>query len=229
MPWLPESVSTFAGEIDFLFYVILWITGAIFVLVEAALLWFSFRYRHREGRRAEHHHGNLKVEAIWTAIPFVIVMALGAMSFGSWSRIKNPERFPQPGLEVAVHASQFEWLVTYPGADGELGTDDDFEKRNQLHVPVGRPVLVHLTAEDVIHSFFLPHMRVKQDAVPGMDQTLWFEATEPGTYELACAELCGTGHTRMRATVTVHTTEAFETWNRTESGMGIQATNGSIE
>lgn len=229
MPWLPESVSTFGGEIDFLFYVILWITGAIFLLVEGTLLWFAFRYRHREGRKAAHIHGNWKVEAVWTAIPFVIVIALGAMSFGSWSRIKNPERFPQPGLEVAVMASQFEWQITYPGPDGELGTDDDFAKRNQLHVPVGQPVVVHLTAEDVIHSFFLPHMRVKQDAVPGMDQTLWFEATEPGTYELACAELCGTGHTRMKGSVTVHTAEAFEAWNRAESGTESQATNGSSE
>jgi cytochrome c oxidase subunit 2 len=229
MPWLPESVSTFAGEIDFLFYVILWITGAIFLLVEGALLWFAFRYRHRDGRKAQHIHGNWKVEAVWTAIPFVIVISLGAMSFGSWSRIKNPERFPEPGLELAVRASQFEWQVTYAGADGRLGTDDDFQKRNQLHVPVGRPVLVHLTAEDVIHSFFLPHMRVKQDAVPGMEQTLWFEATEAGEYELACAELCGTGHTRMKGSVTVYTAEAFEAWYRAESGTGSQATNRSSE
>ncbi|HUG39765.1 MAG TPA: cytochrome c oxidase subunit II [Longimicrobiales bacterium] len=214
MPWLPIDVSTFGGEIDALFYLILVITGIIFLIVEAALVWFAFRYRHREGRKAEHIHGNWKVEAVWTTIPFILVIALGAMSFGPWSRIKSPARFPAPGFEIAVHASQFEWTVTYPGADGRLGTGDDFQRRNQLHVPVSQPVLVHLSAEDVIHSFFLPHLRVKQDAVPGMDQTLWFEATEPGEYELACAELCGTGHTRMRGTLVVHSAADFEAWQQ---------------
>lgn len=216
MPWLPVDVSTFGGEIDGIFYIILIITGVIFLVVEGALLWFVFRYRHREGRKAEHIHGNWKVEVVWTVIPFFIVIGLGAMSFGPWSRMKMPGRFPDPGLEVAVHASQFEWNVTYPGADGRLGTEDDFERRNQLHVPVGQPVLVHLTAEDVIHSFFLPHFRVKQDAVPGMDQTLWFQATQPGEFELACAELCGTGHTRMKASVVVHDAAAFEAWQQAE-------------
>ncbi|MBW3552084.1 MAG: cytochrome c oxidase subunit II [Gemmatimonadetes bacterium] len=213
MPWLPAQVSTFGGEIDSIFYIILVITGIIFLLVEATLLWFAFRYRHREGRKAEHIHGNWKVEVIWTTIPFIIVIALGAMSFGPWARIKMLGRFPAPGLEIGVMASQFEWMVTYPGADGRLGTDDDFQRRNQVHIPVAQPILVHLSAEDVIHSFFLPHFRVKQDAVPGMDnQVVWFEATEPGEYELACAELCGTGHTRMRGTLVVHSAADFETW-----------------
>lgn len=219
MPWLPDNIATFGGEIDFLFYLILWITGIIFLLVEGALLWFAFRYRHREGRKAQHIHGNWTVEAVWTVIPFLIVIALGAMSFGPWSRIKNADRFPPPGLEVAVHATQFEWLITYPGPDGELGTDDDIRRRNQLHIPVDRPILVHLTAEDVIHSFFLPHFRVKQDAVPGMDQKVWFQATETGQFELACAELCGTGHTRMRGMVMVQTAEEFEAWYGGQTAM----------
>jgi cytochrome c oxidase subunit II len=102
-------------------------------------------------------------------------------------------------LEVAVAAKQFEWNVTYPGPDGVLGTADDFTRRNQLHLPVGRVVHVHLTAEDVIHSFFLPEFRVKQDAVPGMRIPVWFEATRTGTFMLGCAELCGMATTGCAA------------------------------
>ncbi|NIP60419.1 MAG: cytochrome c oxidase subunit II [Gemmatimonadetes bacterium] len=217
MPWLPVNVSSYGSEVDAIFYVILWVTGIIFVLVEATLLWFAFRYRHRAGREADHIHGNWKIEVVWTAIPFLIVIILGAMSWGPWSAIKSEARFPDAGLELGVHAAQFEWTVTYPGPDGRLGTGDDFDKRNQLHVPAGRPVRVHLSSEDVIHSFFLPHFRVKQDVVPGMELSTWFEASEPGEYELACAELCGTGHTRMKASVTVHTPEEFQAWHRAEA------------
>jgi cytochrome c oxidase subunit II len=216
MPWLPPNVATYGGEIDLIFHIVLWITGIIFILVIGTLLWFSFRYRHKPGRRAEHIHGNWKIEAVWTVIPFLIVIALGAMSIGLWLDLKRPDRFPEPGLTIAVHASQFEWDVTYPGPDGQLGTDDDFRVRNQIHVPVGETVLVHLTAEDVIHSFFLPHFRVKQDAVPGLPQQVWFAATETGEFELACAELCGTGHTRMRGRLFVHTREDFEAWQLEE-------------
>jgi len=102
--------------------------------------------------------------------------------------------------------------VTYPGADGQLGTGDDFTVRNQLHVPVDTPVVVHLSSEDVIHSFFIPAFRVKQDAVPGMHIRVWFKAMETGEYELACAELCGLGHYRMRAAVTVHTADDYQRW-----------------
>lgn len=218
MRWLPVNISTYGGEIDFLYLVILWITGIVFVLVTGTLLWFSFRYRHKEGRKAHHIHANWKVEVVWTVIPFLIVLALGAMSFGLWSEIKNPARFPAPGLTLGVHASQFEWTVTYPGPDGELETGDDFQARNRIHVPVGQPILVHLTAEDVIHSFFLPNLRVKQDAVPGMPQQVWFEAMETGEFELACAELCGTGHTRMRGVVVVQTMDEYEAWEREERG-----------
>jgi cytochrome c oxidase subunit 2 len=220
MPWLPESVSTFGGDMDRIFYVILWITGIIFVLVEATLLWFVFRYRHRDGRKAEHIHGNWKVEVVWTAVPFLIVLVLGAMSWGPWSTAKGVDRLPPDALEISVHAKQFEWNVTYPGPDGELGTGDDFERRNQLHVPANRPVLVHLSSEDVIHSFFLPQFRVKQDVVPGMDLSAWFEATEPGQYTLACAELCGTGHTRMMGSVTVYAPDEFDAWSRGETTTG---------
>jgi len=126
------------------------------------------------------------------------MVALGLISNHYWVKIKGRHSVPANAYPIAIHAKQFEWQVTYPGADGQLGTSDDFTVRNQLHVPVGRPVVVHLSSEDVIHSFFVPVFRVKQDAVPGMDINAWFQATVPGTYELGCAELCGLGHYRMR-------------------------------
>ena len=220
---LPPSASTYAGDIDWLYYVILGITGVIFFAVEIALVYFLIRYRHREGRKAEYVHGNMTAEVVWTIVPFLIVLWLGFASRNVWRQIKDPNEFPTPGLELRVTASQFEWNVTYPGADGLLGTSDDFERRNQLHMPVGTPVLVHLNAEDVLHSFFIPSFRIKQDAVPGMEIMVWFEATQTGEYTLACAELCGLGHYRMRGSVTVHTAEEFTQWQQTEAAAGAGA------
>lgn len=210
--WFPTAVSTYGAEIDGLFNIILVITGVIFVLVQTALIYFAVRYRHREGRKAFHIHSNLRAEAIWTVIPFLIVIYIAVISMGPWQRLRNVDRFPPAELEVVVAAKQFEWNVTYPGPDNVLGTDDDFTGRNLLHLPVDRVVWVHLVAEDVIHSFFLPDFRVKQDAMPGMRIPVWFEAMATGDYVLGCAELCGLGHYRMRGTVTVHAEDEFDRW-----------------
>jgi cytochrome c oxidase subunit II len=210
--WFPAAISTYGPEIDRLFMIILVITGLIFVLVQGTLIYFVLRYRHKPGRTAYHIHGNTRAEIIWTAVPFVIVVFIAVASMGPWLRIRDVNRFPPAALEVEIAAKQFEWNVTYPGPDGVLGTADDFVRRNQLHVPVGRVVHVHLAADDVIHSFFLPDLRVKQDAVPGMRIPVWFEATQTGTYMLGCAELCGLGHYRMRGTLTVHDGAAFDRW-----------------
>ncbi len=223
MNWqLPENVATFGGEADSLYTIILAITAIVFVLVEVALVVFVVRYRHREGRRAAYIHGNTSAEVIWTLIPLVIVLFLAFRSGNAWTRLKAVGEKPEGALELRIAAKQFEWNVTYPGADGRLGTSDDFVKRNQLHIPVGRPVWVTLTAEDVIHSFFLPHFRVKQDAVPGMEIPVWFEATHVGEFVLGCAELCGTGHTRMMGSVTVHEADAFEQWQKEQGSDGVQ-------
>jgi cytochrome c oxidase subunit 2 len=209
---LPPSASTFAPQIDRMYYAILVITGAVFFLTEFLLLWFVFRYRHREGRKAEYIHGNVAAEVIWTAVPFVIVIWIALASRGVWASIKDPNNIPANALEVRVAAKQFEWNVSYPGPDGTLDTPDDFTTRNRLEVPVGRPINVFLTSEDVIHSFWLRELRVKQDAVPGMEIQVWFEATEAGEYPIGCAELCGTGHTRMRGTLIVHSEADYQRW-----------------
>lgn len=209
---LPRGASTFAGEIDLIYYWILAITGIAFLVVEVGLLWFVIKYRARPGRRAAYVHGSTMAEIVWTAIPAVTVVALGIASGGVWNKIKGRDSVPPGALPYRVAAKQFEWNVTYAGPDGALDTPDDFTIRNQLHVPVHQPVVIDLRSEDVIHSFFVPAFRIKQDAVPGMRIRVWFEATETGEYELACAELCGQQHYRMRARVFVHGPEEYERW-----------------
>ena len=213
MDWaLPPNYSTYGVAIDQLFWIIFVITGIAFVLVEAGLIWFIFKYRSREGHTAYYTHGSDKLEVIWTVVPALVFVVLGVYSAGLWAEIKNPENMPEGAIEFGVMAKQFEWTVTYPGADQTLGTEDDFTVLNQFHFPSGEPVIVHLEAEDVIHSFFIPELRVKQDAVPGMKIPIWFDATQPGEFEIACAELCGLGHYRMQADVTVHERADFDAW-----------------
>src|SRR5204863_2515049 len=147
---------------DLLFLAITIITGIAFVLVEVGLIWFVVKYRQRPGQKAFYTHGNTRAEVIWTTIPAVTMVALGLISNHYWVKIKGRHSVPANAYAIAIHAKQFEWQVTYPGADGQLGTSDDFTVRNQLHVPVGRPVVVHLSSEDVIHSLFVPVFRVTQ-------------------------------------------------------------------
>ena len=209
---LPPNVSTYGGEIDSMFHLIAWITIVVFFLVEILIVVFLFRYRGRPGRTAKYTHGNSRMEILWTTATALIVLFIGVISRGLWLEIKDPRHFPQPGLELIVTAKQFEWNVTYPGADNQLGTADDFVRRNQLHVPVDVPVRITLQSEDVIHSFYLPQLRLKQDAVPGMHIPAWFEATLPGEYTVGCAELCGLGHYRMKGALTVHSAADWQQW-----------------
>lgn len=207
---LPEQASTYAPEVDRLFHMIMWITGVTFVIVEAMLLIFLWKYRHREGRKATYTHGNNRLEVVWTIIPAVICVLLALLSRRIWEDIK--EHMPHDAMEIQVTGEQFAWNFRYPGADGRFNTPDDILTLNQLHFPVGKPVVVILTSKDVIHSFFLPEFRVKQDAVPGMKTRIWFEGNKVGHWEIACAELCGLGHYRMKGFVTVDTPADYEKW-----------------
>jgi len=220
--WLPDAGSTFAKPIDTLFLAILIITGIALVVVEVGLVTFVIKYRARPGRKAFYTHGSTRAEVIWTAIPAVTMVALGLISNHYWVLMKDKKSIPPNAYHLGVHAKQFEWLVTYPGPDGKLGTSDDFTVRNQLHVTVNEPIAVELTAEDVIHSFFVPEWRVKQDAVPGMHITAWFQATKTGEFEIGCAELCGMGHYKMRARVFVHTPEDYKAWVAQQAAGGTE-------
>jgi len=214
---LPPGASTFTGDIDWIYYLILWVTGIAFVLVEAALLVFLIRYRRRPGRKATYVHGSTRAEVIWTSVTAAVVVVIGLLSAPAWNKIKGRNSPPANSIPLGIHGKQFEWHVTYPGRDGKLGTPDDFSLRGQIHIPVNEPVVATLTSEDVIHSFFVPAFRIKQDAVPGMNIRVWFQPTKPGVYELGCAELCGLGHYRMRAVVTVHTREDYDRWAAEQS------------
>jgi cytochrome c oxidase subunit 2 len=210
LSWLPEDVSTFGSEIDSLFYVIYYITGGAFILVTVLMILFLILYRHREGRRATYSHGNTALEITWTIIPAVVFIALSFMSVSSWGKIKS--HAPPSDFQLQVTAKQFNWEAVYPGPDGKFATEDDLQIDNDIHVPVNKVIRIILKSKDVIHSFFLPNLRVKQDAVPGRDILVWFEATKPGKYELPCAELCGFGHSGMRGWLYVHTPEEYAAW-----------------
>ena len=174
--WLPEDVSTFGPDIDSLFYLIYYITAATFIIVTVLMVWFVIAYRQKEGRRATYTHGNTTLEIIWTIVPAAILIVLSFMSVSTWARVKR--HAPESDFELQVTAKQFNWEIVYPGTDGKFGTDDDKKFDNDLHVPVNKVVRIHLQSSDVIHSFFLPNLRLKQDAVPGRDILVWFEATK---------------------------------------------------
>jgi cytochrome c oxidase subunit II len=211
--WLPEDISTYGPKIDQMFYLIYYITGFTFVLVTVLLLAFLVLYRHRDGRRATYTHGNSTLEIVWTIVPALILVMLAFMSKGRWDEIKR--HVPPTNVEVQVTAKQFNWEIVYPGPDGKFGTPDDFQVDNDLHVPVNTVVRVILQSKDVIHSFFVPVLRLKQDALPGRQIIAWFEATKPGQYEIPCAELCGFGHSGMKGTLIVHTDADYQAWVKT--------------
>ena len=208
--WLPEGITTTAPLIDRLFYLVLWVTGGVFLLVQGTLLVFLVRYRHRPGVPAAYLHGNKLVEVIWTAIPAQILASLALRSQEVWSQVRGTP--PPADLEVEITAEQFAWNIRYAGPDHVLNTADDITTINQLHLPVHETILVRLRSKDVIHSFFVPQFRMKQDAVPGFTGRLWLAATKTGHFEIACAELCGLGHYRMRGFLTIESPEAFTAW-----------------
>ncbi len=212
MGYLPENVSTFGVEIDRLFYVIYYLTGATFFLVQITLLVFLFMYRDRPGRRATYTHGNTTLEIIWTAIPAVILAVLALASRSTWAEIKA--RQPPSDLSIEIYAKQFNWEVVFAGPDAAHGTPDDIKMDNDFHVPVDKTIRIHLKSRDVIHSFFVPQFRLKQDAVPGHDIPVWFKATKVGKYEIPCAELCGFGHSGMKGWLYVDTPADYEAWAR---------------
>ncbi len=211
MKWtLPEGVSSYSATIDHMFYMILWVTGIVFVLTEALLIYFAFRYRQRDGVRAHYTHGNARLEVAWTIVPAAMLIFLGFASRTAWNVIKG--EVPPTDEEVVVTASQFNWEIRYKGADGSFDTPDDVITSNDMRIPVGVPVRIKLRSKDVIHSFFVPQFRLKQDAVPGVTIDVWVQPTKTGVYEIACAELCGFGHYSMRGVLTVLEPEDYRAW-----------------
>ena len=231
---LPIAASTFAKEIDSGIYLIHGVMFAIFILWSIFFVYLLIRYRKRQGVSAEHkEEGTLQ-----SMIPDFIVLAIEIVlivfyAIPNWSRIKITPPPAEKSNVIDIVAEQFAWNVHYPGADGKFGrTDpalvnaqnpigldpndpvgkDDVVAINELHIPLGKPTVVYLTSKDVIHSFFIPEFRIKQDAMPGMRVPVWFEPTLTGKFELVCAQLCGLAHSMMRGDVYVHAPEEFEKW-----------------
>jgi len=217
-PILPKAISTYAKDMDFLFWVIFWLTGFFFVLTEGLLIYFCIRFRAKDGGKAEHVHGNHKLELIWTFIPGIILFFLAIFQLGLWGDIKVVSRMPaedDTNVEhIQVFARQFKWFFRYPGVDGKFGTGDDITSLSELRVPVDKKVRLQMRTRDVLHSFFLPNARIKQDLLPGHTIPMWFEITETGKYDLMCAELCGAGHTRMGGTLIVLPQGEFDAWKK---------------
>lgn len=200
---LPDDISEWGHHVDAAFWLTYWLTLAIFILVMGILIWSLIAHRARPGRKAVHTHGDQTVHMILTAaVAFGVFVGLDYQCEQASARAMDALDAAYPkgddAVRIEVRAEQFAWSFRYPGADGQFGTRDDLVDPS-LHFPVGKPVLVQLRSKDVIHSFFLPQFRVKQDVVPELTTSIWFKAVKPGKYEVACAELCGNGHTRMRA------------------------------
>jgi cytochrome c oxidase subunit II len=237
-----DAASVHGGWIDTMFWITLFITGAVFLATQFMLFYFPYRYRHQEGKPALYYPNNLKLEFFWTLIPFITFIALFHFSSVVWEKITSSP--PQKAVNIEIMAEQFNWRVRYPGADNKFGNHlfsliseendfgidrddpasmDDFAP-TQLHIPKGKPVLFKIRSRDVIHSVYIPQFRLKMDAVPGMPTRFHFipvyttqemrdKLQDPNfNYELSCAELCGRSHFAMLLIVVVDEEEDFKKW-----------------
>lgn len=211
---LPENISTYGGEIDGILFLIYGITGVFFVLMEGYLVYSLIRYRRRPGVPAKYETGETRPEIVWilglAAVVTVLDFVIDIKGADVWAKVK--QNFPAGDVRVRVVAKQFAWTFVYPGADGVFDTADDLIVPRVLNVPVHQKIRLTLTSQDVIHSFCLPEARLKQDILPGREIPAWFEATRTGTFTVACAELCGLGHTKMLGELRVHDAAEYEAW-----------------
>jgi cytochrome c oxidase subunit 2 len=230
--WFPAPISALAATFDIQFTRTLWLIGFGFFLVQALLIYVVVRYRQR-GKEPAKFTANLRLELIWTSVTAFLFFGIALLGMPVFT---VPHLGPEaPGSEVIeVDAHQFAWSFRYPGPDGKFGrtdlrlisdaggnplgrdmTDpvgkDDFVSAT-LRVPVDRDVVLTLKSRDVVHDFFVRELRVKQDAVPGMDIPYRFRAAKTGAFEIACAELCGLGHSQMRAVMLVLSGAEYERW-----------------
>lgn len=227
---------------DRLFWITMAVTGAVFLITHILLFWFGYKYQYKETERAAYYPDNNKLEVIWTLVPALVLTVLVVTGWRAWSDITDPA--PENAHEIEIMGYQFAWEIRYPGKDQQMGEYDyrlisgtnsrgiNFSDKNALDdfgsqnvvIPKGEPVVFKIRARDVLHSVYVPHMRLKMDAVPGMPTRFWFVATkttaemreelgnEEFEYELACAELCGSGHFSMKRIVTVLEPDEYQKW-----------------
>jgi len=200
-PLFPSRASTVAGDVDALFFFLVAVSVFFGLLIAVLLVTFTVRFRRRSaGEQGERHPSPLWLELTWSLIPLAIVMVVFVWSAKLFFRI---QRVPRDAVNVQVVGKRWMWKIQHITGQREI---------NELHVPVGVPIKLTLTSEDVIHSFFIPAFRIKKDAVPGRYTTTWFQATEPGSYHLFCAEYCGTKHSEMIGRIVVMEPAEFQAW-----------------
>jgi cytochrome c oxidase subunit 2 len=201
LPFQPEQASSIAGAVDQLYLFLTAVTLFFTVLIFGVIFYFMIKYRRRSPDERPHAiEGSFPLEVLWTAIPTLIVAVI--FVWGSLLYFRNAEA-PRGAMEVFVTGKQWMWKVEHPEGQREI---------NELHVPLGRPVKLTMTSEDVIHDFFVPAFRVKKDVLPGRYTTLWFEATKVGTYHIFCAQYCGAFHAGMIGSVVVQEPDEYEAW-----------------
>jgi cytochrome c oxidase subunit II len=226
--WLPENINAHGGVIDSLFLFILVLTGVIFVATGIALFLLLWQYDEAKVTApVTYTHGSHTLEVVWSIIPAATLVFIAIYQMDAWADAKM-KRPTLPGGQLKpplaeVTGRQFEWRIRYAGEDGLIGTRDDVQITNDLHLPVNEEIVLSIKSQDVLHSFFLPNMRLKQDVVPGMKQYVWFRPTKTGVYDIVCAELCGWGHYKMRGRLTVESREDFNQWLAQQYGEQNQA------
>lgn len=208
--WLPRDVSEHGRTIDGLFMFILVLTGIVFIATELVLFYFVWKYDSKSNSKpVEFSHGSHSLEVVWTILPAVTLLFIALYQMDAWASAKMRKPDVAPLCEVT--GRQFNWDFRYPGPDQQLHTADDIVRTDgKLYLPYGEEVLLRITSADVLHSFFLPNLRLKQDVVPGMKQHMWFTAKEGGSFDIVCAELCGWGHYKMKGEINLVTRAQFE-------------------
>lgn len=213
--FVPEA-SSYARDMDWLFTLVFVTVGFWFVVAQVVFFWLIVKFRRKPGVAAQYITGEQKAEKKWISRPHLLVilcdLVIIAATVYVWIEVK--QQLPTPQETVRVVAQQWAWTFVHPGPDGKLGTDDDIVTVDELHVQEGAVYQFELTSTDVLHSFFVPAFRLKQDAVPGRTITGWFKPIKRGQFDIACAEICGIGHGLMPARLVVESKEEHEAWMR---------------
>jgi cytochrome c oxidase subunit II len=202
LPFMPEGASTVASEVDLLMIGLIALSGFFTAIVVILIVYFSIRYRraNRSVDRSEPPTTSMKVELSWVALLLVLGLSVYAVAAIVYFRMS---RVPQDAHEIYVLGRQWMWQIQHPEGVREI---------NELHVPVGQPIRLIMTSQDVIHSFYVPAFRLKYDVIPGRYTNLSFTATKTGEYHLFCAEYCGTEHASMTGTIIVMEPRDFQEW-----------------
>lgn len=232
---MPADISTHGQEVDVMMGLVHWLMIVLFVVWAPYFLYTLYRFRASKHPEAS-YEGSTSRWSSYLEGGVVVAEAVLLVGFAIpiWGELKHDFPAEEETVEVHVVAEQFNWNFHYPGPDGTFGTrnpnlvdtqtnplgldpddpagQDDIVSVNELHLPVDRPIVARISSKDVVHSFFLPALRIKQDAIPGLEIPVWFHPTETGEFEIACAQLCGNSHYRMRGFLIIHTASAFEAW-----------------